>query len=281
MPTLQRTPLESLTNGVLFARNSSTDPTLHPIAGASVYIYQHGTTTQVAVYSAETGTTALTQPLSSNVDGSLPGWVTPFQSLDLEVVAAAGIVVPVTFTVDALGQESFNARTGAIVPAAGDYTAAQVTGAEATANKGAANGYAPLDASQLVPAINSRVQTVFGRAGAVVATAGDYLAAQVTNAADKASTVLQAFAAPVSAPGFRASEAANGKQGVATLVAGTVTIANTSITANSRILISPQEGGVLTGFLRVSARTVGTSFVVSSSVATDTVTFAFEILEPA
>lgn len=45
-------------------------------------------------------------------------------------------------------------RLGAVVAAAGDYTAAQVTGAEASANKGAANGYAPLNAASVVPSAN-------------------------------------------------------------------------------------------------------------------------------
>lgn len=80
--------------------------------------------------------------------------------------------------------------------------------------------------------------------------------------------------------GLKVSEGANGKQGTATLVAGTVTIANTSITANSRILITPQETGALTGILRVSARVVGTSFTITSSVNTDTALVAWEIFEP-
>ena len=84
-----------------------------------------------------------------------------------------------------------------------------------------------------------------------------------------------------SAKGFKGSEAVNASQGIATLVDGTVTVANTSITANSRILITPQETGVLTGILRVSARAVGASFTISSSVATDTAAVCYEIFEPA
>ena len=83
------------------------------------------------------------------------------------------------------------------------------------------------------------------------------------------------------AKGFKGSEAVNAAQGIATLVAGTVTVSNTSITANSRILISAQETGALTGILRVSARSVGVSFTISSSVNTDTATVCYEIFEPA
>jgi hypothetical protein len=42
-------------------------------------------------------------------------------------------------------------RTGVIAAQAGDYTVAQITGAETAANKGVANGYASLDATGKVP----------------------------------------------------------------------------------------------------------------------------------
>ena len=80
--------------------------------------------------------------------------------------------------------------------------------------------------------------------------------------------------------GLRVSEGANGKQGTAVLVAGTVTVANTSVTANSRIFLTSQADGGAVGFLRVSARVAGTSFTITSSSATDTSTVGFEIFEP-
>jgi hypothetical protein len=81
--------------------------------------------------------------------------------------------------------------------------------------------------------------------------------------------------------GLRVKEGINAKQGTATLVAGTVTIANTSVTANSRILLTSQVDGGTPGFLRVSARVVGTSFTITSSNAADTSTVAYQIFEPA
>jgi DNA-binding beta-propeller fold protein YncE len=84
----------------------------------------------------------------------------------------------------------------------------------------------------------------------------------------------------VAGQGLIVSEAANGKQGVAALVAGTVVVANTSITANSRIILSPQETGLLTGIVRVSARTAGVSFTLLSTIITDTAVIAYEIFEP-
>jgi hypothetical protein len=81
--------------------------------------------------------------------------------------------------------------------------------------------------------------------------------------------------------GFRVKEGLNAKQGTAVLVAGTVTVANTSVTANSRIFLTSQSNGGTPGFLRISARTAGTSFVILSSSATDTSTIAYQIFEPA
>lgn len=71
----------------------------------------------------------------------------------------------------------------------------------------------------------------------------------------------------------------NSKIGTAILVAGTVTVANTSVTANSRIIVTSQTDGGTPGFLRVSAKTVSTSFVIKSSSTTDTSTVAWMIVE--
>ena len=80
--------------------------------------------------------------------------------------------------------------------------------------------------------------------------------------------------------GLRVAEGANAKQGTAVLVAGTVTVANTSVTANSRIMLTTQVPGGTAGFLVVSARVAGTSFTILSSNVADTSTVAYEIFEP-
>lgn len=80
--------------------------------------------------------------------------------------------------------------------------------------------------------------------------------------------------------GLIIKEGANCKQGTATLVAGAATVANTSVTANSRILLTSNADGGTPGWLRVSARTAGTSFTITSSSATDTSTVAYQIFEP-
>lgn len=79
--------------------------------------------------------------------------------------------------------------------------------------------------------------------------------------------------------GLQVQEGANCKQGVATLTAGAVTVANTSVTANSRIFLTAQDNNS-TGALRVSARTAGTSFTITSSNGADSGLVAYEIFEP-
>lgn len=81
--------------------------------------------------------------------------------------------------------------------------------------------------------------------------------------------------------GVQIKEGSNAKMGTATLVAGTATVLNTSVTANSRIFLTSNVDGGTPGFLRVSAKTASTSFVITSSSGTDTSTVAWLIVEPA
>ncbi len=75
-------------------------------------------------------------------------------------------------------------------------------------------------------------------------------------------------------------EGSNASMGVATLVAGAVVVANTKVTANSRIFPASQADGGTPGSLRISARTPGTSFTITSSSNTDTSVVAYIIVEP-
>lgn len=71
----------------------------------------------------------------------------------------------------------------------------------------------------------------------------------------------------------------NGKIGTAVLAAGTVTVTNTSVTANSRIFLTSNVDGGTPGWLRISAKTAATSFTITSSSALDTSTVAWMIVE--
>jgi len=71
---------------------------------------------------------------------------------------------------------------------------------------------------------------------------------------------------------------AAGVVGVATLVAGTVTVATTQVTASSIILVSPKTLGGTVGTLSIGTITANTSFVINSSSGADTSVVSFLII---
>lgn len=112
--------------------------------------------------------------------------------------------------------------------------------------------------------------------------------AVVHNTGTETIAGAKTFSSPVDVPGVLVVEGANAKQGVATLVAGTVTVANTSITATSRIFLTRQglNASTAMGELAVNARVLGTSFTITSYTAGavtiqtgDLSTVAYEIFE--
>lgn len=80
--------------------------------------------------------------------------------------------------------------------------------------------------------------------------------------------------------GIKVVEGTNATMGTAVLVAGTVTVNTTSVTANSRIFLMPQTFGGTAGLLNISARVAGTSFTITSLNVLDTSTIAWLIVEP-
>lgn len=78
-------------------------------------------------------------------------------------------------------------------------------------------------------------------------------------------------------------EGTNGKMGVSTLVAGTVTVSTTAVTSTSRIQLTIQSLGTVAvpQAIGVTARTAGTSFVITSAALTDTSVVAWVLFEPA
>lgn len=85
----------------------------------------------------------------------------------------------------------------------------------------------------------------------------------------------------VSADGLKIKEGTNARMGTTALTLGSATVSNTSITANTRVFLTSQEDGGTPGWLRVSARTAGTDFTITSSSGTDTSTVAWLLIEPA
>lgn len=79
--------------------------------------------------------------------------------------------------------------------------------------------------------------------------------------------------------GIRIKEGSNARMGIATLVDGTVTISNTSVTDDTRIFYSVKTAGGTQGFLSTT-RSGGTSFTINSTSATDTSIVVWELKEP-
>lgn len=80
--------------------------------------------------------------------------------------------------------------------------------------------------------------------------------------------------------GIYIDDGANESMGRATLVAGTVTVNNTRVTANSNIMLTTQIQGGTPGDPQISARVASTSFTITSTNAGDTSTVAWVIMEP-
>ncbi len=68
--------------------------------------------------------------------------------------------------------------------------------------------------------------------------------------------------------------------GTVALVAGSAVVPQTSVAAGSRIFLCSQADGGTPGWLRVSARSAGVSFTITSSSGTDSSTIAWALLVP-
>lgn len=79
---------------------------------------------------------------------------------------------------------------------------------------------------------------------------------------------------------FSLLDGTNKRMGQAVLVGGTVSVANTSVTANTRIFLSHANTSGTLGHLYISARVAGTSFDITSSSGTDTSTVNWLLIEP-
>lgn len=113
---------------------------------------------------------------------------------------------------------------------------------------------------------------------------GMYIGATDTNLYRNGTALLVTdgdFAVNTAGKGLKVKEGSNARMGTSTLVAGAVVVSNTSVTANTRIILTSQVDGGTPGFLRVSTRTASTSFTITSSSGTDTSTVAWMLVEPA
>lgn len=96
-----------------------------------------------------------------------------------------------------------------------------------------------------------------------------------------AATLTLSSASRFATAGVKIVEGTNATMGIATLVAGTVTVNTTAVTANSRIQLTHQNNAGTPDFVSVTARVAGTSFTITSGNAADTSDIAWMIVEPA
>lgn len=89
------------------------------------------------------------------------------------------------------------------------------------------------------------------------------------------------IACDVAGRGLQIKTGSNARAGNATLSGGSVTISNTSITANTILIPSPARGTLTNlGTLKETARSAGTSITIGSSNVLDSSTFDYVLIEP-
>jgi hypothetical protein len=250
--------------------------------------------------------------LSAIVLGAGPTSITRAAHLNRPIssaqAGATSIVFSATATSGALAGDAFEClNTGAgtmtasgTITAAAGYKLTAVTGETFTCiyntatdsfystTPSAASGGATLGANvftgyQQVPA--------GGQSAACICGTGWPTTGLTLNAASQVGLTVQGqqrllidsspstVALPLAGSTIALKEGSNCKQGLAVLVAGTVTVACTGITATSRIQLTGNVDGGTVGFYRVSARSVGTNFTITSSSNTDTSSVAYQIFE--
>lgn len=113
-----------------------------------------------------------------------------------------------------------------------------------------------------------------------------YILLDPTNASEDAYFTTSVMKAGTLTENFRVDNfgkitlpaSTNNSVGTATLVGGTVTVNNTSVTASSKIFITRAVTGGTTGQLSIGTITAGTSFVINSESGTETSQINFWIV---
>jgi hypothetical protein len=185
-------------------------------------------------------------------------------------------------------------RTGAVVAVNGDYSAAQVTNAvDQTGSYANPTWITSLAWSKITGAPATGVSSVFGRSGAVVAVAGDYTAAQVTNAvsilgsyADPAWITSLAWSKIMGAPapgtpGHTIQEEGTGlTQRAALNFVGAGVVASDDV-ANNRTIVTIAGGGAVTSVFSRTGAVVASAGDYSAAQVTNAVSTLGSYADPA
>lgn len=273
--------------GGIYTSDGSYDEVQDPGSNGQVLVYDstqtngfHGAPAVVAAapFTYTTATRTLTIATATN---SVPGVMS---AADHTLLSGAAPTASPTFT----GTPTLPTGTIAVTQSAANSTTAVATTAfVTTANNLKANLASPtFTGTPTLPTGTISVTQSAGNNTTALATT-----AFVTTADNlKAPLASPVFTGDVNSStgnflistlgkGLQVKTGTNSKLGTSVLVAGAVTVSNTSMTANSLIFITSQINGGTPGFLRITAKTVGTSFVITSSSSSDTSTVAWMIVE--
>lgn len=167
----------------------------------------------------------------------------------------------------ALGLNSGLTAHGVLLGEGNSAIAATAVGATGTLLSGNTGADPTFTASPSVTGSITAGTTLTATLGAITATNGNLVLGTAGN------KILSTSVGTTTAAG------ANSFGSVA-LVGGTATVATTAVTANSLIFLTCQALGtvVVASALAVTAKTAGTSFVITASQATDTSTIAWMIV---
>jgi hypothetical protein len=128
----------------------------------------------VVAASGDYSASQITNAVDKTVSYPNPAWIT---SLAWSKIASPPAMV-----------NTYNTRSGAVVPATGDYTAAQVTNAVDTSGTYSDPAWLTTLSWSKLTGAPTLVNSFNARTGAVVPATGDYTAAQVTNAVSTAGS---------------------------------------------------------------------------------------------
>jgi len=177
-----------------------------------------------------------------------------------------------SFNTNAVAVTVVDAITFTYANVAADVASGADTGGRVTPAKGFVFGSSVVTSSRVVFDVGNltlnRTLTIAGAAVNVTLTNGGTAGALAL--ANNGGGV-QVGASPTTVKNVR--------HGTATLVGGTVTVADTTITASTRIIVGRTTSGGTLGHLTVS-RSAGVSFTVTSSSGTETSVVDYLLLEP-
>lgn len=218
--------------------------------GTKILVYAGGALTPYVSYAGAWVAIATEAWVTSQISSS----ATPLASSAPPAIGTANVQGTSTAAARAdhthEGVASFNGRVGAVTPASGDYTAAEVGAIATSALSGttpsavAASGSAGTS-SDVARADHTHagVTSFNGRQGDVAPASGDYTAAEVTNAADKSSASQQTFTGNVAAPALIVS-GLTGATAASRYVGATTSGAPTSGTFAAGDFVIDQSGAV-------------------------------------